>query len=189
MMDGLRKSPLPSSQRLLYERLQACDARAFFSYRSHPDVTLWQPWAPEGLTEARAFIHENNKVAMGTPGEWVQLGLFRRDGGQLIGDCGIHFLHKQPSQVEIGITIAPQYQRQGYGGECVQALLQFTFEELRKHRLIASVDPDNTASVAMMRSAGMRQEAHHVRSFWFRGRWADDLVFAMLAEEWRERQN
>jgi RimJ/RimL family protein N-acetyltransferase len=31
----------------------------------------------------------------------------------------------------------------------------------------------------------MRKEAHFVKSLWFRGEWVDDVVFAMLAEEWR----
>jgi RimJ/RimL family protein N-acetyltransferase len=31
----------------------------------------------------------------------------------------------------------------------------------------------------------MRQEAHHIESYLFRGEWADQLVFAILAHEWR----
>jgi len=33
---------------------------------------------------------------------------------------------------------------------------------------------------------GMRQEAHHVESYLFRGEWVDDVVFALLAREWRK---
>jgi RimJ/RimL family protein N-acetyltransferase len=31
----------------------------------------------------------------------------------------------------------------------------------------------------------MRQEAHFVRSLWFKGEWVDDMIFAMLASDWR----
>jgi hypothetical protein len=36
-----------------------------------------------------------------------------------------------------------------------------------------------------MTRLGMRQEAHHVESYLFRGEWVDQLVFAVLATEWR----
>ena len=99
----------------------------------------------------------------------------------------MHFLRNQLTQVEVGLTIAPEWQGKGYGTEALQALLEFLFTTLNKYRVIASADPDNAASLAMLRKVGMRQEAHHVRSFWFRGQWVDDVVFALLAEEWRER--
>ena len=38
-----------------------------------------------------------------------------------------------------------------------------------------------------MARLGMRQEARLVRSYRFRGEWADQLVFAVLADEWRSR--
>jgi RimJ/RimL family protein N-acetyltransferase len=33
----------------------------------------------------------------------------------------------------------------------------------------------------------MRQEAHFRESLWFKGEWADDVVFAILESEWQER--
>jgi RimJ/RimL family protein N-acetyltransferase len=33
----------------------------------------------------------------------------------------------------------------------------------------------------------MRQEAHFRESLLFRGEWVDDVVFALLAREWRDR--
>ena len=35
-----------------------------------------------------------------------------------------------------------------------------------------------------MKRLGMRQEAHFKESLWFKGEWADDVVFAILAREW-----
>jgi RimJ/RimL family protein N-acetyltransferase len=31
----------------------------------------------------------------------------------------------------------------------------------------------------------MRQEAHFRKSLWFKGEWVDDVVFAVLASEWK----
>ena len=38
-----------------------------------------------------------------------------------------------------------------------------------------------------MRSLCLRQEAHFHESLRFRGEWVDDVIFAMLAREWRAR--
>ena len=35
----------------------------------------------------------------------------------------------------------------------------------------------------------MRQEAHHRSSEMFKGAWADTVVYALLAEEWRARRD
>ena len=38
--------------------------------------------------------------------------------------------------------------------------------------------------MALLRRVGMRQEAHFRESLWFKGEWADDVVFAILQSEW-----
>jgi RimJ/RimL family protein N-acetyltransferase len=37
----------------------------------------------------------------------------------------------------------------------------------------------------MLRGLGMRQEAHHRESLWLQGEWVDDVIFAVLAQEWQ----
>ena len=101
----------------------------------------------------------------------------------LIGDIGIHFL-EDDAQAEIGYTISPDYQGQGYGTEAVSAVISYLFTGLRKHRIIASVDPRNTRSVKLLDRLGMRREAHFVKSIVIDGKWCDDCVYAVLREEW-----
>jgi len=43
--------------------------------------------------------------------------------------------------------------------------------------------------MAMLLALGMRQEAHHRESLWLHGEWVDDVVFALLASEWRAAQS
>lgn len=42
--------------------------------------------------------------------------------------------------VEIGFTLSPEYQGNGYGTEAVCALLNYIFHSLRKHKVIAFSD-------------------------------------------------
>ncbi len=173
--------------RLALTPLVAEDAPAFFAYRSDPGVCAYQGFEPGTLEDARRFIDAMQKTPFGRPGSWFQLGIRLREAGQLVGDVGIHFLAEDDRQAEIGFTVASRHQRRGYGSEAVTGVLAYLFGPGRHHRVIASVDPRNAPSVALLRRVGMRQEAHFVKSLWFKGAWADDLVFAVLASEWRER--
>jgi RimJ/RimL family protein N-acetyltransferase len=158
-----------------------------FLYRSDPDVARYQDWKPESIDETRQFIDTCSRVDINRPDTWFQLALVHRVGGTLIGDCGLHFLSSDPRQVEIGITVAPSHHRQGFGSETVMALLEFLFAKLAKHRVFASVDPRNTAAIALFTRVGMRKEAHFIQSLWLNGEWVDDVIFAMLEREWKLR--
>jgi aminoglycoside 6'-N-acetyltransferase len=38
--------------------------------------------------------------------------------------------------------------------------------------------------VALLERLGMRREGHLRQSTWAKGEWADDLVYALLRDEW-----
>lgn len=172
------------TDRLILRRLTAADAGDFFRYRSLPEVCAFQPFRPKNVREAAGFIAG---IAEGPdiPGTWFQLALCLREGGGLIGDAGIHFTDSD--QAEIGYTLAPAFQGMGYAAEGAAAIFTWLFRDLKKHRVTASADPENTRSVRLLRGLGMRQEAHFVQSFRMNGAWTDDLVFAILRDEWEQR--
>jgi RimJ/RimL family protein N-acetyltransferase len=73
--------------------------------------------------------------------------------------------------------------------EALEAVLEYVFERLGKRRVYGSVDPRNVRSLKLLERAGMRQEAYFRESLWFKGAWADDVICAMLASEWRSARN
>ena len=163
------------------------DAPALFNYRSDAEVARFQSWSPASVDETRAFIVRNASGPFGESGAWRQLAVRSADTGELVGDLGVRVQAPDDQQVEIGFTIAPERQRQGFGKSAVTALLDYLFTAMGKHRAFASVDPRNGASMALLRGVGMRQEAHFRQSLRWRGEWADDVVFALLRAEWNER--
>jgi RimJ/RimL family protein N-acetyltransferase len=169
--------------RLRLNRLTPADTAAFFAYRSLPEICRYQSFDPADADAAADFIAELAAVPWDRPGTWSQLAVREQRGDELVGDLGVHFL--DADQVEIGFTIAPPRQRRGYATEAVRALLDHLLGAMGKHRVTASVDPRNEASVRVLRRLGLRQEAHFRQSLSFKGEWADDLVFAVLAAEWR----
>lgn len=172
------------TERLILDPLHAGDAAALYAYRCDPAVARYQGWQPASEAEAAAFIAEQATCAFGSPGHWCQLAIRSKADGELIGDFGVHFPPTTDDPIEFGLSLKPSAQGQGHALEVMRAGIDRAFREWGYRRLVASVDPRNVASVALCRTLGLRQEAHHVASYRFRGAWVDDLIFALLAQEW-----
>jgi len=172
------------TERLLLKRLTPSKAHDVFVYRSDPEIYRFQNFKPGTIEEVISFI-EGCSPTPNIEGSWYQLGVFLNN--ELIGDCGLNFLGPENSQVEIGYTIARSHQRKGYGKECIVSILDFLFGTLRKHRVIASLDPKNEASVKLMDKLGFRREGLFRKSILAGGNWVDNLIYAMLDDEWTSR--
>jgi RimJ/RimL family protein N-acetyltransferase len=171
--------------RLRIDALQLSDAVALFGYRSNPEVAKYQNWWPETVDEVERFIRNQSRLLEPAPRQWFQRAIRQRGDGALIGDLA--FCLSGNGQAEFGINVAPLHQGKGVAREAVQVVLGLLFGAMDVHRAHCSVDPRNLPSMALMRSLGLRQEAHFRESLRFRGEWVDDVIFAMLAREWPAR--
>ncbi len=188
MRQELTITPLRSN-RLFIRPLVLEDAEVLYKYRSDPRVYEFQFWEPHSIEEVKEFLVHAIAKTIGIPGTWFQMGICLCGSETLIGDCGIHFPELEPQQVEIGISLAPDHQGNGYASKSLHLLFDYLFENLEKHRIYASVDPANTASIRLLEHMGMRREAHFVESVNFKGHWADDIIYSLLEREWKARKN
>ncbi len=181
--------PFPIETRRLRLRVfEDRDIQPFAGYRSDPDVARYQGWeAPFSLEQATHFIDGMKGQIQGEPGEWRQIAIERKAGGELIGDCAFVRLGEDPRQAEIAFTLARPFQGQGYAAEAVSALLDYLFGELGLHRVRANCDPRNGGSIHLLTRLGMRHEGCFVKSLWFKGGWVDEDWYAILKDEWHGR--
>ena len=159
------------------------DARGIFSYRSDSEISQFQTWQPKAIADVEEFI-ETRIVGEPNLPAGLQLAICKNDPDELIGDCGLHFLKNESSQVEIGITLKRERQGFGYATEALELVFKYVFGGLNKHRISASVDPNNLASIRLLERMKMRKEAQFIESIWVKDRWLDDIVYAILAREW-----
>ena len=176
---------LTKSERIYLRPLQKSDAQSVFEYRTDPLIYQFQTWQPATIEEVEDFIGTRRVREPNLPGTWFQLAIFKSENDALIGDCGLHFLVSEPEQVEIGITIRRGYQGQGYAREALELVFAYVFEDLNKHRIIASVDPSNISSIQLLERMKMRREGHFIESIWHEDRWLDDVIYAILDHEWK----
>jgi aminoglycoside 6'-N-acetyltransferase len=171
------------TDRLVLRRLHDGDAAAFAAYRSDPEVARFQSWeAPYGVDQARALIAGMRDIAFAEPGAWLQVGI--EAAGRLVGDVAVHVDGDDPRLARLGFTLAPDAQGHGYASEAVRAVIHLLVTEHAIHRVSADCDVRNARSWALLERVGMRREAHHRQSVWWKGEWTDEYVYAVLAEEW-----
>jgi len=170
--------------RLVLRPFAAGDLDAFAAYRADPAVAAYQSWdAGYSRADAERFLAEQERLALGAPGEWVQVAIADARDDALLGDCACRILAHEPRTAEVGITLAPASQGRGVAREAVSALLGVLFGELGMHRVIAYADDRNRAVQHLLGGLGFRLEGRHVEADWFKGHWTTLRLYALLARE------
>ncbi|HEY3561890.1 MAG TPA: GNAT family N-acetyltransferase [Kribbella sp.] len=176
------------TDRLILRRYVENDYDDLLKLQSDPDVArflLHDVRTPEQVKEALAGRLAD--VAMDTDGQALTVAVILRDTGQHLGEVTLFMNNVEQRTGEIGYVFHPESHGHGYAAEASAELLRIGFEELGLHRIIARLDARNDASAKLLNRLGLRQEAHFVKNEYLKGEWTDELVFAMLFEEWDKR--
>ena len=163
--------------------IELSDSENIFSYRSDSQTNKYQGWIPQNIDDVNKFILKNPKE-FNIPKTWFQLVVLERESKKIIGDIGIHFIDEYQS--EVGCTLAKEYHGKGYATETLKGVIDYLFKDLKKHRIVTSIDPLNIDSIKLVERLGFRKEAHFKESLLINGEWVDDIVYAILETEWKQ---
>jgi len=176
------------SQRLLIRPFTEADLDDLFAFQSREEVTRYLYWDPRDREEVAQVLKAwTVPPAMDTDGQALVLAAELQESSRVIGSLHLFLRSVEHLQGEIGFVINPAYQGRGLALEGSSELLQIGFQELGLHRICGQCDGRNQASAKLMERLGMRREAHLIQNERVKGEWTDELIFAILAEEWRTR--
>jgi ribosomal-protein-alanine N-acetyltransferase len=174
-----QKIPRIETPRLVLRPIRLADWPAIHRYMADPVVTRWLPPGPLDAAGAQAFARKN----AGRSPRCV--AVVERESGELVGHMAFHPWFVRATH-EVGWAIAPERQGCGYATEAARALLDYAFDVLGCHRVIATCQPQNEASWRVMEKLGMRREAHFRQALHQEtGEWWDEYFYALLADERR----
>ena len=173
-----------NSERLYLRTLREDDDESIFNYRSDSIINQYQGWIPKTIADVNDFIKNRVSPIIDRVDTWYQFAIIKKDQNKLIGDMGVHFLDSDKKQVELGCTLDKNYQGKGYATEALKKMINYLFNDLEKRRIVTSIDPRNIKSIGLVERLGFRKEAHFRESLLINGEWVDDLVYAMLKDEW-----
>ncbi len=164
------------------------DFEALHDIQSRPEVTRYLLFDTRDRDQVRNSLEQ--KVAaseLDDEGSNLTLAVVLPETGALVGDITLFWLSRANRQGEIGYVFHPDHGGRGYATEAAGVLLRLGFEELGLHRIIGRIDARNAPSARVLERLGMRREAHFVQNEILRGEWTDEVVYAMLEDEWRAR--
>jgi RimJ/RimL family protein N-acetyltransferase len=173
-------------ERLRLRPFNRGDVDAVFAYRSRPEVAAYlfdDPMSREEVAEAIRV--RAGQIAFSAEDDKILLAVERKRDGVLIGEVSLIWRSLADQQAEIGYIFHPDAQGSGYATEAAGALLDFAFGTVGLHRVYARCDARNAASARVMQRLGMHEEAHFREHTQLKGRWDEELIFAVLDREWR----
>jgi ribosomal-protein-alanine N-acetyltransferase len=85
----------------------------------------------------------------------------------------------------VGYYAGEPFAGRGYMSEGLRLVLRHAFARLKLHRVEANIQPNNAASLALVRRNGFKREGYSPRFLKIGGRWRDHERWAILREEWK----
>ena len=114
----------------------------------------------------------------------------RLDDDRAIGALDLHEIDLTNGGAGLGIVIGdPADRGQGYGGDALDALIDFGFEDLRLERVWLEVYDGNPDARRLYERVGFVHEATFRNAFFRGGRYEDVHRLAILRSEWADRRS
>lgn len=172
------------TERLILREFQEDDWPAVLAYWNDPRYQRFYPDLPNPERVVRDFVEMFIASQLEQPRRAWQLAVVGKDDGRLIGNCGIRVNDPELGEANIGYELNPRDWGNGYATEAATAIVRFGFEERGLHRIWAECVADNTSSARVLEKLGMRREAHFREHQYYRDRWWDTFIYAILNHEW-----
>ena len=176
------------TERLTLRPFREGDLDGLYAYQSLPEVARFLYWEPRDLEESRSFLQQKMSAStVEREGDWLVLAVVWRQTGALIGEVNLQWRHREHQQGEIGFVLNPRYHGKGFATEAAEVVLRLGFDGLGLHRIVGRLDGRNAASARVLKRLGMRREAHLLQNELIKGEWTDEIVYAILRDEWKQR--
>jgi ribosomal-protein-alanine N-acetyltransferase len=125
----------------------------------------------ELVTKIQEGVKNNTAVAWG-------ISLIHKN--ELIGTMSYHRIDLQNHRAEIGYLLNPKYWKTGLMSEAMVVTLDFGFNKMNLHSIEANVNPNNNASIALLKKFNFIKEAYFKENYYFNGKFLDSGIYSLL---------
>ncbi|WP_332645218.1 GNAT family N-acetyltransferase [Lysinibacillus sp. 54212] len=122
------------------------------------------------------LVHNHQRMA--SEDKVYVFGIFRKEDHVHLGTVDFSTIMRDEFQwARCGYTIHNHFWSQGYGKESVKGAIRLAFEKLHYHRIEAHINLDNTPSIKLAESVGMRFECVRKGFIFEFDEWTDNLIY------------
>jgi ribosomal-protein-alanine N-acetyltransferase len=170
------------TERLSLKTIKASDYEAFrdFEERNKNQVS---PWRNTDLkTQMKYWEHEFEE------GLSVRFLLFSKEtnSSEIMGICNFTQIFHGPFEAcYLGYHIDKDYEGKGLMSEAVKRGIQYMFEEVNLHRIMANYMPSNLKSANLLKKLGFTIEGYAKEYLYIQGKWEDHVITSLINPVWR----
>lgn len=125
---------------------------------SFAELHRWMPWAKEPPSVNDSEQHCRGAQARYLTREDLQLLIFLKSTGELVGSTGLHRFNWEVPSTEIGYWCSTKHTGHGYITEATRAVALFAFNTLGASRVELRIDTLNQRSRAVPERLGFKLE-------------------------------
>ena len=143
--------------------------------------SLHSPWVAPSLTEegCKAYLRRCQNQ------DFEGLLITQVGSDRIVGVANLSQIFYGPFQnAYLGYYGSVEFAGQGLMHEGLGLVLNYAFGTLALHRVEANIQPDNSASIALVRRLGFTQEGFSRRYLKVGGEWRDHQRWALTVEDW-----
>ncbi len=166
------------NERLKIRLLALTDLEDSFEHRADPEVCRYvgQPITKQ---ETQQKIEQAMKPWQGKEHHKLFLAIELKSENKLIGELMFKYSNRESGLGEFGCRVNKNYQGRGYAFEASRCLLDYLFQELNVHKIMAFCVAENSASWRLMQKLNMTREGHLKSHFKIENEWMDAYLYAL----------
>lgn len=156
------------------------DYSDLYNYLSLPEIYEYEPGVPITLEEAKVIAKERQN---GTN----FIAVIDKDSKCLIGHFSFFSSGQEDLRTfELGYIFNPKFQGKGLATEAGKEFLEYCFQELKVHKIIANCNPNNERSWKLLERLNFEREGYLKKNIFFKkdnGKplWVDTFMYGILS--------
>lgn len=179
-----RRLPTLQGEGLELRELRARDAGQLLPRLGSPEVCRHISPPPSTPAQLKAFIAWTHRAR--SEGRQACFGVVPRDVGAPVGFFQIWRLDTRFDVAEWGFVLDRGFWGTGIFEQAAELVAGFAFDTLGVARIEGRASVDNSRGNGALRKLGSRQEALLRRCFELHGQRVHHVLWALLADDWRE---
>lgn len=170
---------LLETQRTRIRYFKGHDYNDLYDYLSLPETYEYEPGSPISVEKAKEIAKEREEGKN-------FIAVLDKESEKLVGHFS--FFINGPDKIrtyELGYIFNPKYQNRGLATESGKKIIEYSFNEMNVHKIIANCNPLNKKSWKLLERLGFTREGYLKKNYFFKEEngkpvWVDTFVYGLL---------
>lgn len=174
------------TNRLYLRNFVETDFAAMHAYGSINNFAQYELWEPNIEPYGLKFIQKAIADATYLPRNSYDMAIILKSIETLIGHAHLAQDLENGQIGNVGYSINPKFQDQGFATEICTTLIAYGINQLRLTKLYATCDTRNMASVRVLEKSGMHRVAHMIGDRQISGKIYNSYRYEIDAQQWSQ---